>query len=330
MGAEVPVGIAQDRVSGPVLDLAGEYLAEGGFVFVDTGAFGAFRHGTRLAQADFDRHFASCLRLASQATPGRLLVVAPDVIGDQAATLDLIRANVAQLTELSNAGAVVITPLQKGTRSVGCLYSEIQGILPDVELSAGLPSNASALGSEEVLSFLSEERPGRVHFLGAARSRRFRNLLADSRATSPSTIFTYDAAVIRSICSEISRTDDRVHCAALEALNSGEIDWTEHSPYMTPEDPVAVQAFADVMNITLETALELLPRLIEHGDRDEDAEGFDEKLSYMDAMFLECWNSYVNRYAEVAVSGTWRTRALSAHPSFRDDPSSTQELLFAA
>ena len=187
-----------------VLRMAKAYLAEGGQVFVDSGAFGAFNKGCPLQDRDFDAHLTACTELAQEAQPGHLYVVAPDRIGDQDATTDLLTRFAPRLRDLAQAGVVIIVPLQRGSRSLSDLFAFAQVRLAPVSICAGLPFAVAALSTDETLAFLAQAKPARAHFLGAARNRRFRDALAEARHLAPATHFTYDAAVIRSICSDLS------------------------------------------------------------------------------------------------------------------------------
>jgi hypothetical protein len=319
--AGVPVGISLAVTSGNVLKVAADYLSNGGHVFVDSGAFGAFRRGERMGDTEFARHIRICLDLARLAQPGCLFAVSPDVIADQGATIELLRRYASQLTEICDTGAVLIVPLQKGSLPIAEFYALAQSILSPYAICAGLPSCAAALGSDEVMEFVRAAHPPMVHFLGAAYNKRFQALLADVRAVSPSTRFTYDATVLRAICGEIGRSPEKIHDAALEALDTQEIDHTELSPLLNADDPVALRAFAETMGISEDKAREMLPRLVSCGG-DEDTS--DDEAFTMNAMLNELWSVYAEKYAKIAVSGTWRTRALAAHPSFRTAPHTTQ------
>ena len=201
--AGVAVGVSTIDCTEGVLAMARNYLQSGGRVFNDSGAFGAFRRGAQLTDAEFNRHLDTSIGLAAAAQEGHLYAVAPDVVGDQDATVALLERHTAKLLSLAAAGAVVVVPLQRGGRSLADFYAYAQKLLAPFEVCAGLPFNLSALSSDEIVSFIQLVRPSRVHFLGAARAKRFQNLLAEVRNSSPTTRFSYDAAVVQQICEDL-------------------------------------------------------------------------------------------------------------------------------
>ena len=100
-------------------------------------------------------------------------------VDDQAATIQLLRDFAFRLKDIAACGAVVIIPLQKGALGLAEFYDLASSLMAPFTISAGLPSNAAAVGSDEVLVFVRSSLPARCHFLGAARNKRFRALLED-------------------------------------------------------------------------------------------------------------------------------------------------------
>ncbi len=314
--AGVPAGVSVARTSRPAQIKVAEYLDAGGKVFADSGAFSAFRRGERMDLAGFHRHIQVCTGWARVAKPGTLQVVAPDVINDQAATVQLLRDFAPRLKAISALGSVVIIPLQKGALSLSVFYALASSLMAPFEISAGLPSNAAAVGSDEVLDFVRSALPGRCHFLGAARNKRFRSLMDDVQVVSPATHWSFDAVVHRSILADLVRTPIKVQAQAIDALESAEIDGTELSPLLNPDDSIALEAFARILGP--EKTIEDARRAIETGDEEAEA-------------WLEiCWSDYEVQYAKLSLERDFRTRAMAAHPVFADDPQASGQMLMLA
>lgn len=316
--ADVPAGISLSDASAPVLREVEIHLERGGRVFVDSGAFGAFRKGRRLGPGDFARILEVYGRLALAARPGNLFVVAPDVVGDQVATLELVREYAATLRGVAATGAQVLVPLQKGDRPVAAFYHDVRRALAGMPFTPALPSNAAALTPDEAKEFLLEAKPRYVHFLGAARSFRFRELLAESREMLPSAQFSYDAAVVRSVSRQIIRTDEGVHEMAGEMLDCGEVDEGELAEALRGGVPDALGVLADMLARPGRTSADILAELCnarERADGDTMA-ALEEVEPGLDAL----WPYFAMRWARSEARRRWRTIALARVPAFAEDP----------
>lgn len=97
------------------------------------------------------------------------LVVMPDVVGDQAASLELLeKFSVHIQDELQFGTTAPIIPIQKGDLTMAEAYAQAVEILGTDNFIVGIPSNKKALTDEELKEFLEEARPRKIHFLGAA------------------------------------------------------------------------------------------------------------------------------------------------------------------
>ena len=84
----VPVGVVATLLDSlKIFGTLPRHLNAGGSVFIDSGAFSAFQKGELVS---WEKVFFTyeCV-LARTDFPGALSIVAPDIIGDQSATLDL-------------------------------------------------------------------------------------------------------------------------------------------------------------------------------------------------------------------------------------------------
>lgn len=199
-GAFVPVGVVIGEVSARVMGLMVEYNLAGGLIFVDSGAFPAFR---RNESVDFDRVLDRYDELLARvARPENLALVMTDIVGDQPGTLELLGRYRARVRAFIESGADVLVPLQKGALTLAEAYRETVRVLGDDRFRVALPSNEAAVTEEELLAFLEEVRPGRIHLLGVARHRRFGPLVEKIRAASPETHVSSDANHLRAIVGE--------------------------------------------------------------------------------------------------------------------------------
>lgn len=156
--------------------------------FVDSGAYGVFRRGLRALGAVKALDFPTVLARyddildaiadanpAEEAVPAPYIVM-PDVVGDQAASFELIRAHATYARAACAFRGVSrpIIPIQRGPLPMATVYSRLTDLLGSDDFIVGVPSNAEAVTPAEFVAFLSAARPRAVHILGA---------FADSRVT---------------------------------------------------------------------------------------------------------------------------------------------------
>ena len=200
-----------------------EAVAEGKPVFVDSGAFNAFKRAMRegtpeLSRLDFERVFAKYNELSrrvrehaeankhSRLNHGLLMMVAPDVIGDQKATLELVEEHADQIAEWIEAGHEVIVPFQKGPIDQYEAFMRVHAALGGLPFVVGIPSAAEALSTADLRRLLSQPyKPDRIHVLGAVSSRRMEERMAVIRDAYEDDVpgVTADAMVMRSNLHEI-------------------------------------------------------------------------------------------------------------------------------
>jgi len=193
-----PLGVSM-RELGPgsaSWDMMLEYARRGGQVFVDTGAFTAFQ---KQEPMDWPKVMQAYRRIIEQGEGGRLHVVAPDVIGDQAASLDVLEQYRDQVLELMDHGHDVLVPVQKGAMSPYIAWRAATHILGTDDFTASVPSNAAAFTPADLTNLVSgPEKPPRIHLLGiAGNKKKLAELVRIIRQHSPDTIITSDAARIR-------------------------------------------------------------------------------------------------------------------------------------
>lgn len=199
-------------------------------VFVDSGAFSAFRRKLRDLAAvekelgdlfgDKDRKPAQFKALdfdailkrydeiteaigkyneAEEAAPKPMLVM-PDIVGDQQGSLDLIDKYKNWIaTEAKFNVSQPIVPIQKGKLTLAEAYKKAVEILGTDRFIVGVPSNEKAVTNAELKAFLEDARPTRIHFLGSASAKNLEpKLKAIAEAGLTMEHLSADANILRS------------------------------------------------------------------------------------------------------------------------------------
>jgi N12 class adenine-specific DNA methylase len=193
------VGISMLELSKVSIPRIAEQLAaaRGAYLFVDSGAFSIFMRNIReqgaaereqrevaeAAKLDHDaliQRYEDLSRAISQASGGdangRAFFVMPDIVGDQAGSLDLV----AKYADAINGyGLQAIIPLQGGELSLTEAYEQMMthlGLDPanDISPILGIPSQAEAVSNDEFTALLRKygDNIGAVHILGAVSDAR--------------------------------------------------------------------------------------------------------------------------------------------------------------
>lgn len=197
----VPVGVVATLLDLPKVYLTlPRHLDNGGAVFVDSGAFAAFQKGETVNWSRVFQIYESVLMMTSK--PEGLSIVAPDVIGDQAATLELWAKHKEQVGNWIAAGARVIVPLQCGDLSAGQLLDAATDIFGTARFCAGIPSNLAAMGADDAATLHHTD----FHILGRVIiTDDLRAKLSALLANNPNATYTSDANWLRSRLKEISQ-----------------------------------------------------------------------------------------------------------------------------
>lgn len=207
--------------------LAQAVIESDGYVFVDSGAFSVFRAnlrnagGPQLTMEDFgssgkalnfDEIFRRYEWLAKKVATaddkagpgsggpnGRLFYVMPDIVGDQADSLELAKRYKESIGDFIGFANAII-PIQVGEKSLADAYVELTKILGREDLVLGIPSNERAAPPDQVRELF--EKHGDtiygVHFLGAASQKKLGpllQLLRDAKYDGPTSA---DANILRS------------------------------------------------------------------------------------------------------------------------------------
>lgn len=187
-------------------------------LFVDSGAFSEVEFSVELGRLVVVRPITEqgwverfrLYRWAAAAYGRRARVVAPDVVGDQAATLARLEKYAHEMRRVAELGAMVIIPVQKGALPMSAMFArcvEILGI-PAEQVIAGVPMKKDATSLED-LAELARSLPvgARVHLLGLGpESKRFAAAIATVRGACPTVRITSDSVTLRRL---VGRTNGR-------------------------------------------------------------------------------------------------------------------------
>ena len=192
--AKVPIGVvALALTTGQSLLTLPGYLNRGGQIFIDSGVFTA---NSVFGPADWHRILRVYEGVAEMTEcPENLHVVAPDQVGAQAATLNLLVEYRDRLVALIGMGCKVIVPLQCGDLPAADMLARVTAILGGRRFVAGIPSNKAAMSIEEcaTLDHHAFHILGRVQ-LDAQQEQRIDAL----RTINPGASITGDANWLRS------------------------------------------------------------------------------------------------------------------------------------
>lgn len=164
--AGAPVGAVAGELSPRMIAELAQYAEAGGRVFVDSGAFSTCSRGLAVDSPAILATYRELGRACSCAE--RIEVVAPDVVGDQAATLELLRMHADDLAELVDVGLTLLVPLQKGSLSGADLLQATRDAVVDLPFVPAVPFNLHAWSDLDVAEFANATRIERVHLLGAS------------------------------------------------------------------------------------------------------------------------------------------------------------------
>lgn len=203
--ARVPVGVVAGELTGVLMFRAlPNYLADGGAVFIDSGAFGELKSGIA---PDFDavlRTYEAVAQIHHGTDPdvSKLYVVAPDKVGDQWESLVRLAQYGTRVRALVDAGVQVIVPIQCGAMSPMAMIDAVRAILETDRFIAGIPSNAAAMSLEECESIEHHA----FHILGRVQKNDEQVArIAALRSRQPGAAITADANWLRSRLSLVSR-----------------------------------------------------------------------------------------------------------------------------
>lgn len=184
------VGVSMHRpLSQPIRQKLVDYANNGGKVFVDSGAFTAFKKGQEIDWDSVLFGYREMLMNVDEASRGNVMIVAPDIVGNHEATMELQWELSDKFRPFLESGADVVLPVQKGghgniSANVADLTNNFEAELME-QFIVGVPFNAAAWSQDDVLDFMrhrDKHTPGRrIHLLGGGPSK-LQSLLAAAKA----------------------------------------------------------------------------------------------------------------------------------------------------
>ncbi|MBK4738741.1 hypothetical protein [Noviherbaspirillum pedocola] len=172
MALHKDIGIVADRLVPRVECLVRDYVLKGGAVFVDSGAYSAYKkwqEGKATSPlADFDTVLNTYDRLIADLPPGfasGFAFVMPDVLKQPERSLALLEKYRERILHLIDAGVNAIVPLQRGAQSAGQTAQQVFSILGTRNITLGIPSAAAAMSCADAATIRGHDR---FHILGRA------------------------------------------------------------------------------------------------------------------------------------------------------------------
>ena len=178
VASPIGAGVTITELSRPAMKILVEAVAAGKHVFIDSGAFSAYRaakkEGREPTAADFEKIMEKyadfVLKIIARVPYGQrglISMVAPDVVGKQAESLQLLEEHAETIKKWLEDGFEVIVPIQTGNLPPSEVYDRITEILEGNDFVVGIPSNEEAMTDEQLRELLGEHKPDRIHVLGA-------------------------------------------------------------------------------------------------------------------------------------------------------------------
>ena len=214
-------------------------------VFIDSGAFGVFKRNLKerqryeaavndlfekenatppkleqLSDKQLLKKYDAILMALSKASEDEAeagypqpLFVAPDIVGDQQGSIELVRKNATWLKRHLAAGRKVIIPIQKGGVSLAEAFRAVEEILGRNDFVVGVPSNQKAVSDAEFAEFVAAARPSKIHFLGTTDEKKLQpRIEAIAEAGYEPDHISSDANMLRALLygrSDIEETRDQ-------------------------------------------------------------------------------------------------------------------------
>ena len=183
------------------------------------------------------------------------LYVAPDIVGDQRGSIDLVQSHGNWIKNQLNRGREIIIPIQKGEQSLAEAYEEIAQILGRRDFVVGVPSNAKAVSDAEFAEFVAAAKPPKLHFLGTTDPAKIEpRIQAIAAAGYEPDHVSSDANMLRALLygrSDLEETRDEAIRRVIKE-RSPEFDELAGAP--------AEEDFASVFEEELDAAFEEKPK----------------------------------------------------------------------
>ncbi len=222
MAAKIPIGVVAIDLSSRTEALVSQHARSGHPVFVDSGAFGAFRAG--MGEPEWRKVIALYDRLTDSKDAPRFSLVAPDRVGDQLRTLDLIVQYRDGIRRWAARGARVLVPHQVGQLNLRDFHAAVVKALAGISFVVALPCRAAATTPIATVDFLRTSGVRSLHLLGAGVSKRWSKTIDYIEARFPQIVVTHDANRLRSAIGDGRPVTDfsrRQTASTLAAIDEG-------------------------------------------------------------------------------------------------------------
>lgn len=293
------VGVDIGQLSDAAIDRLAVALGNStGTVFVDSGAFSIFRANARKLSGpqfsfkefgvggqaiDFDTIMSRYERLARKASEAseaaggsaanRLVFVMPDLVGDQAGSIELARQYAEHIRDFTRYGRAIV-PIQAGDLTLLEAFDAIVEIVgTDVALTVGIPSAVAAAPNEQLTELLRERGADMegVHFLGAGSRKRVGPRMEAVFASGFDGEVSADANILRS---RLYGSTDRA--AALRSILKQD-SFTYIAPTAAPEpaapaEPRSLEGLQIELDVSIEQTGKIGKLRLDAGRAIQDAE----------------------------------------------------------
>ena len=205
ISAGVPIGVVAGHLTtGAIFLTLPAHLNNGLPVFVDSGAFTSYLSGSEIDWQDVLRRYDDIALMTHR--PENLYVVAPDKVGCQCGTLELLAKWADRVKDLIRQRVKVIVPIHCGDLPGAEMIDRIAAILGTRQFIAGIPSARAAMSIAECQS-LSHHA---FHVLGRVQMDEDQVArVAALRHNNPTAVITADANWLRSRLATVRRlTED--------------------------------------------------------------------------------------------------------------------------
>lgn len=178
--AGADVGCVVQELSAAAIDELVALAGTGTSVFVDSGAFSEVEWNDATDRFDVVRPIRAVMWDAILSTyehlarhlGDQLMVVAPDRVGDQQLTLDLLARYRSRLERIAAFGARVLVPMQKGAISQVDFAQRVAAELRAIDWIPAMPCKKAATTPAEVAAFVRGFPCKHVHLLGVGVRNR--------------------------------------------------------------------------------------------------------------------------------------------------------------
>tara|TARA_R110002110_G_scaffold30588_13_gene108207 strand:- start:233 stop:1555 length:1323 start_codon:yes stop_codon:yes gene_type:complete len=149
-----------------------------------------------ISEAQWDKRLDLYERLALS-LGDQLYVVGPDMVGHQTETLERVGKYRDRVRRLGELGANVMMPVQKGALSMAEFDRQIEETLGHGDFIRAIPMKKDATSVSELVDFLRDRQPDRVHLLGLGGSNRTaERILQAVKDAVPGVIVSMDSTKI--------------------------------------------------------------------------------------------------------------------------------------